>query len=798
MLALDTKPRSIARPWCAAVVLTLLAIVSMVCSTPVLASPAAYEGAAATGESVFFTTTEKMVPGDTDNKRDVYQRFYSPDPGIESFVTREVSTGPVGGNDAYDVSFAGASSSGFRVFFMTDEALVAEDEDLSADVYVRNLNTGATVLVSAADPLCSVPKCGNAAHPISFDSASSDGTRVVFSTAEALNDEDQDSAEDVYVRDLQGGETTLVSEAASSCSAPNCGDGATPASFEDASADALTIAFSSGEALSDEDVDPDEDIYVRDVQGGDTDLVSLAGNCPSPLGPGECTPIFEEISGDGSHVFFETGEQVAPGQDTDSRQDVYGWSGAAPILLSTRAGGGNGGFDATYQGTSADGSVAFFETDEPLSALDTDTVKDVYRRSGIETVLVSTGPTDANPGSPASFEKTAPDGSTVAFTSEQPLTDGDLDSSRDVYVRDVGTDSTTLISVAEVGCTGTCGTDEEDASFAGASGDVSAVFFETAESLVAADTDASDDVYERAAGDTKLVSTGPMSKNGISNPHLEDVSVDAVHAFFITEEKLTPDDPDGETDVYDRSKGETLLVSARNPADLVLGPAVPLLTGTNPASPNPSTEPRVLGEADVGTSIKLYATFDCSGTPVATGTAAQLELPGIPVKVGAGSTTSFHATATLFNDTSACSTVAVTYTQAAESGGGGEGGGGGPGGGGGSGGGAGSGGTAGGAQPSGGSHPGAGGQHSAPHTRITFAPATKTRQRRPTFQFVDSTGQQDTRFVCAVDRGPWRACSSPTKLKKLRRGRHVFKVKGVNSGLWEPAPAARSFKVVSR
>jgi hypothetical protein len=789
----EANTPSVARLSAAAIAVGLIVLLgSAIRPSAAAADPAFYAGASANGELVFFTTAEKLVPGDTDNKRDVYERFYDETAGIESYVTREVSTGPAGGNDAHDVSFDGVSEDGFRVFFSTSESLVSSDKDLARDIYMRNLHTGATTLISVGDSSCTAPSCGNGAFFASFDAVSSDGTRVVFSTEEPLRDDDQDSVEDIYIRDLLGGgATSLVSDADPSCTAPSCGDRAFPAFFDASSADALIVAFSSGEELSDEDDDSSDDIYARDVDAAATSLVSQAGACPV----GECTPIFGAVSDDGSHVFYETKEQVAPGQDTDQGQDVYGWSGAAPVLISTGAGGG-GDSNATYQGTSGNGSAVFFETDESLAAPDLDNAEDVYRRSGGVTTFVSTGPTDSTPGAPASFEDSSAAGGVVIFATAQPLTVGDVDSSRDVYSRDVGGESTTLVSQAGTGCLGTCGDGAADADFTGASTTASVIFFETDEPLVPADTDTSSDVYQRSGGETSLVSTGPMSKNGASDPHLAQVSQDGAHALITTEERLTIDDLDTESDVYDRHAGATLLVSTRNPDELVLGPAVPRLTGTNPASPNASTEPKVRGEADVDTSIKIYATADCSGAPVATGSAAELEEPGIAVKVAAGSTTSFHATATLLNDTSACSTTSVVYQQVTESGGGGGGGGEG---GGGSGPGTGSGGS-----PSGGRQPSAGGgrdssaAHVIPHTRITFAPASKTRLRRPSFQFFDSTGQEGTRFLCAVDRGGWRACSSPMKLKKLNRGRHVFKVKGVNAGLWESAAAVRSFKVVTR
>ncbi|MGB7587599.1 MAG: hypothetical protein WBM00_02705 [Solirubrobacterales bacterium] len=768
-------------------------------SAPAAHAEAEYAGASASGEIVFFTTSEKLVPADTDNKRDVYERFKDEEPGIESYVTREISTGPAGGNDAYNVSYDGVSKDGTRVFFSTDESLVGEDTDLSADIYMRNLSTGTVTLVSKADASCLTSKCGNGAFPVSFDAVSEAGSRVIFSSEEPLSGEDEDSVEDVYIRDLGGGGTTrLVSAGESSCIPAGCGKGPEPATFSAASTDALSVAFETDEALSGEDSDVGaSDIYARDIQAGTTSLVSREGACPSPLLAGECTPIFGGMSGDGSHIFFETGERVAAGEDTDKQQDVYAWSGAAPILVSTGTEGekGNGAHDALFAGASLDGTGVFFETDEKLSASDADGARDVYEHFGGETILISTGPTDSSTGSLAEFDRASPAGSIVLFSTTEKLTSEDTDSARDVYSRDVVGKTTTLVSRGG-SCAPACGNGVDDASFAKASTDASTVFFETDESLVSEDKDSSPDVYERSAGTTTLVSKADAScpyvkcGNVESNPHLEEVSQDGEHAFFTTEERLTGSDTDGEPDVYDHSAEGTLLVSTRNPDELVLGPAMPELLGTNPSSPNVSTELRILGQAGVETSIKIYATPDCSGVPVATGSAAELEAGGIPVTVAPGSTTTFHATATYLNDTSGCSTDSVTYQQAAP-GGGGEGGGGGQAGGGGStGGGSGSTGT----QTK--THDG-GIAYVTPEARITFGPSFKTKKRRPVFRFADATGQPGTTFLCKLDRHGWHSCGSPVRLQRLGGGRHAFEVKAVNAiGVWEPQPTKRSFKVV--
>ena len=66
-----------------------------------------------------------------------------------------------------------------------------------------------------------------------------------------------------------------------------------------------------------------------------------------------------------------------------------------------------------------------------------------------------------------------------------------------------------LISTGPAGGNGAA-----DSEFRGASSDGARVFFDTDESLVSADTDTRLDVYERSGGQTTLISTGPAGGNG--------------------------------------------------------------------------------------------------------------------------------------------------------------------------------------------------------------------------------------------------------------------------------------------
>ncbi|HEX5527500.1 MAG TPA: hypothetical protein VFX44_09950 [Solirubrobacterales bacterium] len=745
------------------------------------AAPAEYAGSSADGSKAFFTTAAKLVPGDTDNGFvDVYERLYDATPGIETYVTHEISTGPTGGNDSHDVSFNAVSTDGTKVFFSTAESLVAEDGDKSSDVYERNTVTGETILVSGGSPSCA--PCGNREVPASFVGATPTGSRVFISTDEQLTETDGDEATDVYARDPSAAAPTLATPG-----------GAAPVTFQGASADGTKVIFESTDKLGAGDGDSETDIFERDLSAETTKLVSAAGTCPAPLLAEQCAPIYRAVAADGSRVFFETKAQLT-GADHDSSQDVYEWSSSSetPTLISTGTQGekGEGEFNAVYAGSAAGGAKVFFETSESLSGEDGDEASDVYERAGGSTTLVTPGSADLS----AIFDKASANGTTVLFSTREALGGGDSGEKLDVYEQSGAT--TTLI---------TPGSAEFDASFLGASDDASVVYYGTSQKVsVSGDIDSNPDIYERSGGGSPvLVSVGPEGGNGSQTPHLSAVSYDGSLAFFTTKERLTVDDNfAGETDVYSHSETGTRLVSVGNSGELQLGPPAPGLTAVNPTSPNTSTEPRVIGEAEAGTAIKVYPTADCSGAPAGTGTAAELAGAGIKVTVKAGSTTTFHATATNGSgDTSACSSTAVTYTQQStppppppeeEPSGGGGGGSGGTGG---------SGSGSGGGTGSSGSGSGGGVKignvvYVAPLTKITFGPASKTRSRRPVFRFIDTTEQPNTQFFCRIDHKAWKGCSSPYRPKRLSLGKHVFAVKGKSvAGQWGH-PVSRRFKVV--
>ena len=792
-----TSHRAVAIGGRVALAVAALLALAALAAPAALAADAIYEGSSADGKVVVFSTTEKLVPGDTDNKKDVYERSFSASAG--EYVTREVSTGPTGGNNAIDANFDKISADGTKVFFETEERLVAADTDSKTDVYVRELTPGGTTrLVSVAAAECG-PSCGNGPAATTFVGATGGGEVALFVTTERMAAADQDSITDIYARDLASESTTMVSAGATACS-PACGNENFAATVRGASADGSKAYFDTLESLDPADTDTALDVYSRTLPNGPTTLVSRADPSCSGCGNSNASAaIFAGSSSNGSKVFFETDEKLAPA-DEDGGNDVYQRSGSTTTLVS----GGSSAEPANFQGASADGSKVFFSTVDSLAAGDTNGDEDVYLWSGGAPSLVTSGECCAS-----TFAATNSDGSKVYYTTAQALVAGDTDSSSDVYQRGTAGGSPVLISAGASGCAPTCGNGTLPAAFGSATDDGSKVYFTSTEQLDAADTDSNKDVYLRdvSGGTTVLASPGGVCPvGGNCNVGVTGFSTDGTHFFFTTDLRLDPQDIDAEQDIYDREQGAsppvTRLVSTGNTA--VLGPAAPELTGTTPASPAPSLTPAIKGQAPANTEIKVYTTSNCSGEVVATGTGAQLEGPGITVSVGVGSTTSFRATATDENgDASGCSN-AVSYTQGeseeeeeppppppppppTEEGG--------------------SGGTGGKNNNSGGSTKPViknGITYYAPLTRITYGPAYKTRKHKVVFRFVDSTGQPGSSFVCALERVrrkksklAWKACSSPKLEAKLRNGKYAFWVKGRNLlGTWEEHPVKRSFKVV--
>jgi hypothetical protein len=94
-------------------------------------------------------------------------------------------------------------------------------------------------------------------------------------------------------------------------------------------------------------------------------------------------------------------------------------------------------------------------------------------------------------------------------------------------------------------------------------------------------------------------------------------------------------------------------------------------------------------------------------------------------------------------------------------------------------------------------HPGGPGPlprpNAAPKTTIGAHPPKRSTKRRATFTFTASIG--GSTFRCKLDGRPFKPCTSPLKLAKLKPGRHRFSVFATSPAGAVGEPAAYGFTV---
>ena len=152
--------------------------------------------------------------------------------------------------------------------------LGTNDNNFAEDVFVRDLVAHTTSLVSVSSD---GPRRGTLVRPLPVISA--DGRFVAFSSAASnLVTNDNNGCGDIYVRDLQTGLTTLVTVNQSGTSSSNgaeAGQSYTAGQFA-ISADGRYVVFSSlAPDLVSNDNNDRQDVFERDLLLGTTTLVSV-------------------------------------------------------------------------------------------------------------------------------------------------------------------------------------------------------------------------------------------------------------------------------------------------------------------------------------------------------------------------------------------------------------------------------------------------------------------------------------------------------------------------------------------
>lgn len=379
------------------------------------------------------------------------------------------------------------------VFTSAADDLVVHDANGLADVFVRDLASGTTALVSVN--LRGVAGDGACLWPV----ISADGRQVSFSSlASDLVEGDQPGTSDIFVRDLVLGVTERVNVSSQGVPADGGGRGSA------LSRDGRFVAFVSiGGNLVAGDDNGCDDIFVRDRLLGTTERVSVSS--AGLEGDGHSGGPW--ISDEGRWVSFGSAAgNLVPG-DANGMRDVFVHDRATGtttrVSVSDQGVEGDGisgfnhltGYFTTFLSPDARW-VVFHSYAENLVPGDSNGVPDVFvhdRATGtIERVSVASD--GAQSDGRSYFPVLFGDGRWVSFKSAgSTLAAGDDNGVEDVFVHDRVTRVTSRVSLGSLGEEGNLESDYPTASLDGSV----LVFESVADNLVAGDSNGAKDLFVR-------------------------------------------------------------------------------------------------------------------------------------------------------------------------------------------------------------------------------------------------------------------------------------------------------------
>ena len=369
------------------------------------------------------------------------------------------ASGTATGNSG--ASFPSMSADGRFVAFRsraTDLVTGVPDANNASDIFVRDLGTGTTTLVSFNDA-----ETATSSGVSSKPQISADGRFVFFLNGNPLDtagipDGNGISGDDLFVRDLEAETTELV----------NINAGGTASSDQEVqerqysiSTDGRVVAFQSlANDLVANDSNGRPDIYARDLDAGVTTLVSVTlGGMSSADSDNAEHPI---ISGNGRYVAFVSGADdlvavpfVSPAFSRNVFvRDLQEGSTALASINSTGAATGNGESPDVLAIT-PDGRFVLFTstaTDLVSGVTDTNGGRDLFVRDMVAgvTTLVSYDSTGTATGNDQALAgQITPDGRFVVFesrASNHVAGINDVNGLNDVFLRDLATGVTTVLS----------------------------------------------------------------------------------------------------------------------------------------------------------------------------------------------------------------------------------------------------------------------------------------------------------------------------------------------------------------
>jgi Tol biopolymer transport system component len=476
---------------------------------------------------VFQSEASDLVPGDTNGVSDIFLRdTYTSTTRLISVAANGgfasgASTDPVMTPDGTCVAFISAATN-----------LVAGDTNGIADVFVRDLITQTTWLVSVNARLPANPTNPIVATPV----ITPDGRCVAFfsSAMNLVPAVPAASPGEVYVRDRVAGTTAWASTNAAAIVSATLGLANVPAYHPRLSDDGRYVAFKAGATLP----NGAAVILVYDTTTGTTAVANTNGvgwylsydDCYGP----EMTP-------DGRYLALVQHEGSL--NPTNSSVHVWDTQGAVDTLASDSGGGVPTNTTSFMPVISSDGRFVVFLSDATnLTGNAVSNGFHIYRRDlelgSAQLVDADTNGIGTTDDAVTSLSLSA-DGRHVAFSSpDGRLVGSDQNQADDVFVRDAVGGATEIISRREATMIPEAGDGFTALGPRSVSADGRwAAFASAADDLVLNDTNRQPDVFVRDLinGTNRLVSIGwdgnPALGGGSGNPV---ISADGRYVAFIS------------------------------------------------------------------------------------------------------------------------------------------------------------------------------------------------------------------------------------------------------------------------
>ncbi len=236
-----------------------------------------------------------------------------------------VNLAGTGGGNGDSLPIELSTNGQYALLESTASDLAPGDTNNANDVFVRDLVHGTNILVS-------ISTNGGCANGVSGESAiTPDGRYVAFaSTASNLVPGDTNGIQDIFVRDLQTGVTTLASPGA--IANPSAGFPGGSSDSPQLTPDGRYIAFLSTATNLVPGVTTSGEVYVRDLTGAATYLVS--GNAHTLIASNVIS-YNQAISDNGQFVAFESSTNGSSGSGVIQRYNLQ--SGTTDIVSHNAA-----------------------------------------------------------------------------------------------------------------------------------------------------------------------------------------------------------------------------------------------------------------------------------------------------------------------------------------------------------------------------------------------------------------------------------------------------------------------------